>query len=94
MTPAMAQALGTAARILNLPAYKTCSCCGVGMSRPEWKALPLVGIQDCEDGLFLEYRNCVCKSTLAQELNIKVDADWLEMTGILQEMTAARRETK
>jgi hypothetical protein len=92
VSPEMAQALGTAARILHLPPWKTCGHCERDYSKPEWGVLPLLGVTDCGDGFWLVLRNCVgaCRGTMGIELSTKVAGEWLALTGVLAEMAGLR----
>ena len=50
--------------------FKGCTC-GLNFTKPEWEALPLVGVQKFEDPDIapLELRNCsVCGTTLSVEV--------------------------
>jgi hypothetical protein len=70
---------------------KTCSC-GRTFTPTQWRALPLVGIQQLDGGVFTDMRNCPdpCGSTLLGP-DLTVARDWLELSGLLQE---AMREGK
>jgi hypothetical protein len=48
--------------------WKKCSCCGTSYSYAEWFLLAYVG-----NGMGLEYRNCVCGSTLTVPVEVRND---------------------
>lgn len=51
------------------PNPETIQCgCGRKYSTEEWNRLEYVGLQDDQDGGWLELRNCQCRSTLAIEV--------------------------
>lgn len=45
--------------------------CGVGFTLAQWAALDLAGVQDDEDGVMLEMRNCPCGSTRARVVDFR-----------------------
>jgi hypothetical protein len=52
-------------------AFKTCACCGVGLTEAQWSALPVVGRMTPGRGYpDLELRNHGCGSTLAVERRV------------------------
>lgn len=47
---------------------KKCGCCPRVYTVETWKTLPYVGVQTFDDGgPDLEYRNCVCGTTLVSK---------------------------
>lgn len=76
------------AALLLIPPHKKCTCCVRVFSRQAWRSLDLVGVQQLDDGVLLELRNCPCHTTLCVEVDLKTRSGWLEASGILVEMMA------
>ena len=54
---------------------KHCFCCLREHTPEQWASLELVGAQQGLDGVWLELRNCLCRTTLA----LAIDAERAEV---------------
>jgi hypothetical protein len=62
---------------------KSCGCCERQYTRPQWRSLKYIGVQDVGDGEYLELRNCSCGSTLGMPTPMRtrlVDRDPIRLS--------------
>lgn len=55
---------------MAMPALITrCGLCSREHSPEQWATLELVGAQEADEGVWLELRNCACRTTLSRHIS-------------------------